>query len=131
MLEVAALAIATSIGLTTGIEPLMSGRERVRLPRSVACEQLDRNAGSQRRTEGQPRAAHFEEHGVPRIDHADAGALTESKRAETACFVGRARNIDDGRSASSGTRRERTGAPSGSDWLNCRKRGGCGHGVVR
>ena len=54
------------------------------------------DTGRERGTESEAGPPHFEQHGITRVDDVDARALAEAKRAETAGFVARAFDVDNG-----------------------------------
>lgn len=60
-------------------------------------------------SEGEPRAAHVEDHAASRIDHADAGSLEEAERAEPLRVVRRAGETQYGRAKPNAARAERAG----------------------
>ena len=97
---------------------------------SAACgNRLDRDACGERRAQRETRTAYIQQHRMPSVDHADICSFAQAERAKTACFIGRATDVDNCGSASRTTRRQGAGALRG--WLSLQIEGAKlgGHGV--
>ena len=97
---------------------------------SAACGNwLDCDAGGESGAQRETCTAYIQQHRMPSVDHADICSFAQAERAKTACFIGRATDVDNCGSASRTTRRQGAGALRG--WLSLQIEGAKlgGHGV--